>query len=172
MYLRSPLIPISLYYRDVFKKLGLYSKRFYCYEGNEILFSKTMAKPANHVISLIDYKDKLYGIDLFNGKRLYSFKNPLELKEIAYETSYKIRYKPYYEVIFAENNFEGIIEELRELKDESKKRGISPFEYHEVIKFNLFQYMKGITPLLEEFDDEVRDTRLNLARRLKPFDKQ
>jgi hypothetical protein len=154
-------------HRDVFRILKIFIKRFYCYEGNELLFSKTMANPANHVISLIRHEDKYYGIDLFNGNRLYRFKNALELKEIGYDAEYKIRYKPYYEVIFGENNFQGIIDELREFKNDSKKRGISAFIYNDIIKADVLKYMEKNTPLLEEFDSEIKDTRLSLARRLK-----
>ena len=157
----------SQIHKDVFTKLGLYSRELYVYSGTNIAINAKNA-PANHVISLIDYEGQIYGIDNYNGDRLYHFKSPFILREIATFAGCNLRYKPYYEIIKGESNIEEIKKQLELLKQFAKRPFICPYDYEDVIKYEtknrlrklyydfvFDDFHEQVQPLKKEIHDEM-----------------
>ena len=141
-------------HKDVFDNLNLYMKKLYCYEG----FGKGINKGANHVISLLKFEGQNYGIDLYNGDRLYRFKNEFDLEEIADRTKFKLRYKPYMEIIIDGSTIEEIRNNLVLYKDLASEKVLNPFEYEDIIdnsKDALYDFHQENSHLLRKVNDII-----------------
>lgn len=69
----------------------------YCYGGDGDINEK-----ANHALNTINYMDNKYGIDLYNGEKLFYFEKPFVLREISTVSNTRLFYKPYVEITFGE----------------------------------------------------------------------
>jgi len=145
-------------HKDVFDELKLFDKQLYCYQG----FGSGKDKSANHVINLINYNNDYYGIDIYNGNRLYRFINELCMREIGLYSTNSLRYKSYYELLEGDSNIEDIKRNLRDYKKYSLKEYIDPITYAN-IKFNINQKIIGIKDDIKEFyyDNESLMKRIN-----------
>ena len=115
-------------HKDIFQKLNLESKLFYCYIGAR-LFGYEKNRQANHVINLVIENDNLYGIDLYNGNTLFHFISGLEMGQISSQNNVHLLYKPYYELLTGESTIEDIHETIKEYEELSKKEPIKPLYY-------------------------------------------
>ena len=136
----------SSIHKDIFRINSMFDKYFYCYEG----IGSGIGKQANHVINLIKYNDNYYGFDMYNGNRLYRFINEFEVREISLNTNYKLRYKPYYEIVSGESNIDDINRYLDTFRICSKNKYIDPYEYDQ-LKFKINNRIKGDSLACFEF---------------------
>ena len=120
---------ISDMHNQIFKNLNLYNKKLYCSQ-KQTPFYNLKNKSANHVITVIEYEDVLYGIDLYNFNKLYRFKNSLILKEISIYYDNILRYKPYHELITSESVIDNIYKNIKLFELESKKNTLSALIYY------------------------------------------
>lgn len=157
---------ISSFYYDIMKELGYPVKKFYCRQGG-FLFQKPIHKPANHMINLIDYKDVTYGIDLYNGERLYHFQSPLKLSEISSTSAKEITYKPYYDMILEDKSIEEIEEMLEGYEKESQKRWILPLTYEDDIKAEAKIACNKEKELFEEISHQTKQYRKEIVHSLE-----
>ena len=118
--------------KDIFEKLHLPTDNLYCYQG---LPRKGFNRQANHVVSLISHEGNIYGVDLYNGNRLYRFKTPLLLSEVSSHSHYLLLYKPYYEITMGEATLEQIKQRIKRFQDYSTRPIISPLQYEDEIRF-------------------------------------
>lgn len=146
--------------KDVLDALGEYAKKFYCVEGIPMI--KARGKSANHVINIIRYDGVLYGIDLFNDDKLYYFKSKFILSEISFESSTKLRYKPYLEYTIDGNSMEEIFKTLKIFEEESKKTHIFPLKYEDEIIPDTLEYLRKQHEKFMAFHDETKDLRENI----------
>ncbi len=147
----------SSLHKDIFDKMDLSIKPFYCYEGNNF-FKKSRKRAANHVLNLVEYDDNTYGIDLYNNNMLYHFKNKYFLKSISSYYSGDLRYKPYYELMMGESNIEDIKKTLELFDEYSTRSFISPLEYEE-IKYDTSKRMKKEEDSLYDFFNSTSDLK-------------
>ena len=146
---------ISEMHKEVFERLDLKIIPFYCYEGND-LFKRGKKRQANHVINLVEYRDNLYGIDLYNHSMLYHFKNPFVLKSIASYYSGTLRYKPYYEIIMDGRSIDDIKRRVNEFSNYSKNDFISYLEYEDDIKYEVKKKMEDSCGELSNYYDKTK----------------
>ncbi len=146
--------------KDVFRILNIPTDNLYCYQG---LVKMGINKPANHVISLIKHQDGIYGIDLYNGNRLYRFKTPVILSELSTETSYKLLYKPYYEIVMGESDLRGIMDRIKRFQDYSEEHFISPFEY-EYERDKVKERMESLECYLDRFHQNTKTLKYEIKR--------
>jgi hypothetical protein len=149
---------------DVLTKLSLYSDKLFCYDKHNIFKSKNNS-PANHVINLVIYKDTFYGLDTYNGNRLYKFISPVDLKAISTKFSNKLRYKPYHELIEYDHSPMFIEKRLKEFEESSKKETISPYEYED-IKYDSIRKVAMNTEKLNKFDSKTKVLRKEIRKEL------
>ena len=112
-------------HKDIFDELSIYDKKLYCKEKSLI----NRNQYANHVINLIQLDNNYYGIDIYNGNRLYQFINELDLKEISLNSNNKLKYKPYYELTTGESTEEDIYNYLLLFQNASQNKYINAFDY-------------------------------------------
>ena len=136
-------------HKAVFGQLSLYDKKIYCYDG----IGSGKRKPANHVINLIHYDRNYYGIDIYNGNRLYKFTSELELKEISLVFINHLRYKPYYEIITGESEECDIHNNLCLFKYCTLKDYINAFTYDE-LECEIKKRIQGDEKAYEEFHNK------------------
>lgn len=150
--------------KDIFKVLGEYTDNLYCYQG---LSRRAYNNPANHVINLIEHEDNLYGIDMYNGNRLFHFKNALLLDEISSRSSFKLYYKPYYEIAMGESNLVIVKDKMTTFKDSSERRIISPYEYENQIKYDAVRRMEDKKSELCYFHEKTKSLKKEIARDMR-----
>ena len=121
--------------QDLFKQLDLPLFMYYCYEGMAFL-SQAKNAEANHVVTLVTYENQVYGLDIYNGFRLFKFKDAFTLAEISTQTHYTLRYKPYFELIMGESSLPHIKNRIATFEKLSQSSFVNPFEWEEVIKYN------------------------------------
>lgn len=152
-------------HRDIFDRLDIDILPFYCYQGNSFL-SKPIDKPANHVISLINHDDNMYGIDLYNNSLLYYFKEPFVMNSIATYYNGSLRYKPYYEYIMDGTS----LEELKKrsiLFSKYVGKKISSMEYEDDIKFEVIKRLRNNEVELKCFFDKNKVLKKEIIRGLE-----
>lgn len=158
---------ISAFHKDIFDKLDIYSKQFYCYEG----IMSGVNSYSNHVINLVEYKDNLYGIDLHNNSILFHFKSPMVMKLISLINSGKLRYKPYYEIVTGESGIEDIKSTIEKFREYSELKPISPLEYDYDIKYSTRELMKSNKTKLENFSERTKVLKKDLVYNMPHIDK-
>ena len=149
---------------DVFHELGIQTEPFYCYEGAN-LFHKEANRPANHVINLVFYDHNLYGMDLFNQNRLYSFRTPLILKEDSTHSGRRLRYKPYYEIIMGAS-VKDIKDKLYQFQDYAKRDVLSPFVFEDEIKYDAKRMMMESEDVLHDFHEKTKSLKREIVEGL------
>ena len=138
----------SSFHNDVFKKLDIFDKQLYVYEG----IGNGKKKYANHVINLIYFDNNYYGIDTYNGNRLYRFNNEFVLKEISLDFNSKLRYKPYYELTTGESNVDDIKYYIELFKYSSINKYINQFDY-DILKHDIIKRIKKDETAFKEFNN-------------------
>ena len=149
---------------DIFNILNINIIPFYCYQGND--FFMGLNKKANHIINLVEYKNNMYGIDLYNDRLLYSFKNSYIMKSISSEHDSKIRYKPYYEIIIDGRTIDDIRERIKLFNEYSREKAISYFEYEMGIKYEIDNHLFEKKDELNEFHNKTKLLRKNIISRM------
>lgn len=152
----------SALHEDVMKKLDYFIKQFYCYEPG-VLFRDPHFAQANHVISLIEHDDNYYGIDLYNNDVLYRFTKALVLRSISTVLSYKLYYKPYYEIITGESTLEDINRNINEFKKISKRSIINPLAYENELKPAIKQAMTKKWDYLIDFHEQTNPLKKEIV---------
>lgn len=150
----------SALHEDIWKKLDFFVKQFYCFEPG-IFFRSPHIAQANHVISLIEYNDNYYGIDLYNNANLFRFTKALVLRNISSVFSYKLYYKPYYEIITGDSNLEEIKRNISEYQKCSKKTILNPLAYEYELK-----------PAIKQAMDREWDTLVGFHEQTNPLKKE
>lgn len=148
---------------DILRLLDLYVKNYYCYLPNLSLPKSARLKEANHVINLVDFADVKYGIDLYQGCSLYSFKDSFIMQKLSMSDDFRIRFKPYYEILTGEGTLDSIQKEIEEFALESKKRKISALVYQEVIRPGTIEFMDKQKSVLEDFHNETNEMKEHIA---------
>lgn len=151
---------------DLMRLMDFFVKELYCYQPNLSLPKSARLKSANHVINVVEFEGVKYGFDLYNGPKLFSFKNPFVLKEISTFDSSMLRNKPYYEIIVDGLSIDDILRELEEYRIESKKQTISPYEYERDILFKTREYLTSQKSMLEDFHESTNEMKLSIAKKL------
>jgi len=152
----------SAMHKEVFDRLGLYDKQLYCYQG----IGTGKRSKANHVINIIEYDNNYYGIDIFNGDRLYRFISELELRNISLYYNDCLRYKPYYEISIGESSIEKVREYLNKFKDYASRRSIDPYIYDQ-IKFEIKRKLLLYTDAMNEFFDNNKSLIKRINNKFK-----
>lgn len=155
------------FHKAVFDRLNISLKPLYCYEG----IRSGSNSYANHVMSLVEYDNNLYGIDLHNGNALFRFKKPMKLSLISTLNSGKVRYKPYYELVTGESDLETIRDNLKRYEEYSKKKAISPLIYDLEIKHRTRDLMKSKKDKLEKFSEKTKVLKKSITDNMPNFDK-
>ena len=140
------------FHKDIFDKMNITSKQFYCYEG----IGNGINKWANHVINLVEYNDNLYGVDLNNNAILYHLKKPMIMSLISAFNSSKLTYKPYYEIVMGESNLEEIKNNIKMFEIYTKKKAINSLLYDIEIKYRIRDLMKTNKSHLEKFSESTK----------------
>ena len=149
-------------HKDVFERLGLYFKNLYCYEGLNT-FNRAANARANHVVSLIEHDGNCYAIDLYNGNRLYRFKSPLILREISFNSSIHLRYKPYYELLMGESSLEDIKKTLATNQELAKLKHINPFDYEDYLRIETQNRLRRVEDQLYVFHEETKTLKKTIS---------
>ena len=150
-------------HQDVFEKLGEPIEAFYCY-GGENKSLKKASQPANHVINLVLYRENLYGIDLYNENRLYSFKTPFILREVSPHDSSMLRYKPYYDIIMG-MTFSEVKERIYRNQQYSSKESIDSASYQDIITSTI-QRLDECQQTLQDFHEETKYLKKRIVEQL------
>ncbi len=129
--------------QDIFRVLDLPLFLYYCYEGISFL-SQAKDAEANHVVTLVTYENQVYGLDIYNGFRLFEFKDAFTLAEISTQTHYTLRYKPYFELIMGESSLPHIRDRIATFEQLSHSSFVNPFEWEEEIKYKMKRKMKEL----------------------------
>jgi len=145
----------SSLHSDVFRRLGLLSEYFYCYQGSNA-FNRAKAHPANHVINLIEHEDNIYGIDMYNLNNLYHFIDPYNLQEISTNRRTVLRYKPYYELGMGESTIEEIKSKLQRFADYSSRRAMNPFDYEANLKYEIKREVRSQESEFRGFHEDTK----------------
>ena len=153
--------------KDILMLLDYYVKNFYCYQPNLSLPKSARLKEANHVINLVEFDGCKYGIDLYNGCALYSFKDCFTLRKISSFDDGKLRYKPYYEILTGESTLEDIKRQLEDFKNESRKSHISFLVYEHDIRAQIVEFMNKHKDLFEDFHNETKSMKENIVLSLR-----
>ena len=157
----------SQFHKDIMDRLELFSKKFYCISSSVRLKKKSFYERASHVANLIDYNGKLYVFDCFNKGILYNFVSSYEAFIISHTAYHYLTYKPYFELIFDENDIEGIKKQYHIFKDDSKERHLSAFEWHEMIKGDVMFNLVNKNRLFEEFSNDTCNIKNSINNTLK-----
>lgn len=160
-------------HKEVLTLLGYDVKQLYCYERDSI-FKSPQNSQANHVISLIEENGILYGIDLYNGNRLFRFKNKFDLIEVSTKSKYSLRYKPYYEITMGESNLDDIRRQLEQYEEMSHKGFITPFIYEDEIKYKVKRKVEDSHVELYQFYRDTYELKKQIVRDMviKTFKRQ
>ena len=151
---------------DVFQKLGIPLQKFYCYEGINP-FNRAKNANANHVISLIEFADNLYGIDIYNSDRLFHFRDSFTMTSISMNYTNHLRYKPYYEITHEGATLEDILAILEKFGEYSKKRSINPFDYCDHIKFETGRRLRRLEDEMMDFHEETKTLKKDIHDEMK-----
>ena len=138
---------------NLFSMIGLYSKKFYCNHSFFKYLNFNRKRAADHVISLINYEDLLYGFDITNNM-LFRFVNQSQMKSLTYYDPVYLTYKPYYEMIFDGISIEKINDTYKLFDEKSKGRYMNVYEYKD-LNADTISYLKGIDSLLHEFSKDT-----------------
>ena len=117
----------AAFYDDVFE--GMYNHPT-SYGG--VLSDDDSTEKSNHVINLINYEDKIYGYDLFNGSP-YTFVTPHEMKPDV-ESSQRLRYRSYWDLIKPNGDTLNKIEENFKIYSQSVGSSIDQEDYKSKVK--------------------------------------
>ena len=153
---------VSDIHKDIMDKLNLYCKKFYCYQTKHPIIINN--KYPNHVLNLINFDNQLYGIDLFNYDRLFSFRNQYQLQSKNLLSPIYLTYKPLFEIYFGESNLEDINKTIELFKESSKKKHISSFEYEFHIKDRIQDYLCRQVDSFEEFSNSTTNIKNDIHR--------
>lgn len=157
----------SQMHKDVFDKLGIPSKKFYCVQSGVRIKKKAFEMPANHVANMIVYNDKLYLFDSYNGSRLYKMVNSYEAFVISH-TDYKyLIYKPYYELIFGENDLKGIKQNYELFRKDSKGNHIGAYEWIDGIKADTIYYLDQNKSVFKDFSQDTSELKNDICNSLR-----
>jgi len=152
-------------HKDIFEVLQLPSDNFYCYQG--LILKTGFNKPANHVINLISHEENIYGIDLYNGNRLYHFSKPLVMSEVSTKTNRKLLYKPYYEITIGESDLENIKRRLKRFQDYSERGIINPFVYEDEIKYDAKRKINDSYDTLYDFHQKTKTLKREISHDIR-----
>ena len=152
--------------QEVFEKLALETVKFYCYQGNNA-FNRAKNAYANHVINLVKYDGNVYGLDSYNRDRLFHFIDSYTLREINPNGGYNLRYKPYYELIQNESTLESIKERLARFEEYSKRKTISPFDFHDEIRFETKRHLREKEDDMLTFHQETEELRKSIISEME-----
>ena len=150
--------------KDIYEVLDLPTDNFYCYQG---LFRRGFNKPANHVINLIGHEGNIYGVDLYNGNRLYHFKKALVMGEVSTKSRRQLLYKPYYEIVIGEDDLDGIKSRIKRFDDYSKRNTINPFIYEDEIKYDAKRKIQNESHELYKFHDKTKTLKREISQGIK-----
>ena len=145
--------------KDVLSCMNEYVDTMFCYQG-KIKFTNNKA---NHMINLVKHEDYIYGLDLYNNKKLFRFENPIELKEITYARHSSLLYKPDYEVLVGETDWDTVKEKLKLFQDMSEKKTIGHFEYEKYYKRAVRNKMDNEHDRLFDFHEKTKLLKKEIA---------
>ena len=148
----------TAFHADIFKLLGLYFEKYYCYLGD--MNFKT--NDANHVLGIIDYNSTLYGIDLYNGNDVYYFKSGFELCKISNLLQVILRYKPCSDYMITDKSYKDILDSIERYEQESKKSHISLLELIKLRRHASKVYHKSME-LFELFHSETEELKRDIT---------
>ena len=154
-------------HKDIMDRLSIPSKKFYCVQSSIRMKKRAFLAPANHVANMINYDKRLYVFDTFNDARLYKLVSSYEAFVISH-TGYKyLTYKPYYELIFGENDLEGIKRSYEVYRKDSKNRHLSAYEWFDGLRGDTLMYLESQKKLFSEFSSDTTELKTNINNSLK-----
>ena len=151
----------ACFLKDIFDCMHIPTDYFYCYQGIPRI---GFEKKANHVINLIRHEENVYGIDLYNGNRLYHFKTPFIQSEVAKRPFYQLLYKPYFEITMGEATLEQIKQRIKRFQDYSTRPIINPTEYKDTIRSNARKKAYENHDALYEFHDKTKTLKKEIVQ--------
>ena len=158
---------LSSIHKNIFDELGMYFKELFVYHGNNTFF-RAENEQANHVISLIDYENVLYGLDIGNNDRLYRFKTPLILRELATSIPDHLRYKPYMELTTgAVSSIEEIQSNLQKYCSYVQARAIHPYDYEANFRQETTRRLHRMEDIFGDFHRETKTLKKEIGELVK-----
>ena len=107
-----------------------------------------------------------YGIDLYNGEKLFHFEKLFVLREISTTSNRRLLYKPYVEITFGERDIEGIKRRVAELIKCSKNEIISPFDY-EHLRADVKERMHSKRDIARDFHERNKSLIKEVASNIR-----
>ena len=150
---------------DIFKRLNINIMPYYCFQGFS-LFNRGIDMPANHIINIVEYKNNLYGTDLYNRSILYHFKSPFVMKSISSTHDESLRYKPYYELMIDGKKLEDVKKKIEMFNSYSKVKPISYFEYEMCIRNEIEELLFTKQDKLKEFNNKTKVLRKDIINKM------
>ena len=157
---------ISQMHKDLFDRLKMHSKKFYCVQSNYKIGKDAFKEPANHVANLITFDKKLYIFDGYNHSKLYKFVSPYEAFIISNKKFKYLVYKPYFELIFEENTMENIRKSYLYFKNDSESTHITADEWINNYRAKALNYMKKNRELLKCFCSDTEEIKSDICKSL------
>lgn len=148
----------SDFHKDLFDKLNLYSKKYYCYVSSHRNLRKSIDKNANHVMNLVEKDGKVYGVDSYNY-HIYNFINQIELKIVSDIAREFYIYKPLCECEYELVDEQTIKENLEQFKKYSKQPKFSYLEYSDYMA-KVEQIMNKNENLIYDFKDDTLNYKI------------
>lgn len=157
---------ISDLYKDIMDYLNMYCEKYYCYLSYHKIGKRLFNKEANHVANIIEYKDNLYIMDLYNNN-LLRFINSFEAKAISYVKNLYLGYKPYFDYIVENYSLDDIDNRLHEFEESSKKEHISELIWFDNIMSDTMFYISDNKNLFKEFSEDTNNIKKEISLNLK-----
>ena len=154
--------------KDIFEVLDLPTDNFYCYQGS---MKRALEKPANHVISLMPYEGNIYGIDTYNRNTLFRFRNGLYTIEVSRRPKRELLYKPYYEIVLGENDYNGVKARIKRFDNYSKQDTINRTQYIHEIKQPTEKRMERKFNELYSFHEKTKSLKKQICREIRSHQK-
>lgn len=117
----------SAFYDDIFEDMYNHPTSY-----GGIMSKDDRIEKSNHVINLINYKDKMFGYDLFNSTP-YTFITPCEMEPNS-EKSQRLRYRSYWDLIKPNDDTLKKIEEDFKMYSHSIGSSIENDDYQSKVK--------------------------------------
>ena len=158
---------LSSIQKDIFRKLGLFIKEFYCYYGDNT-YNRGANEQANHVIGLIEHEGYQYGIDMGNDDRLYHFLTPTILRELAISNPEHLLYKPYYELrVGAPSSIEEIKRNLEKYRELSETIHLHPYDYEANFRQEAHRRLRRLEDTLRDFHEDTKILKKEITEGLQ-----
>lgn len=155
---------------EVISGLGFPSKKIYCTRDG--VFIHGTKHCADHVIGYVEQNRIPYGLDIYNGNRLYRFLSPFQLSEISLTCNGKYYSKPYCEMIMDNISFEEMKKNIESFQKCDFSSWINPMEYEDDFRDSVMMTMKNHLDECVDFYESTKVLRKEIIHSYRKKDNE